>query len=388
MASTSDGSSFIERDSTPANGKCANCGSFTRANDRIRCTLCHRFTHRDCVRNNAKLTDNVLKHLSKPTTIAQPFGFVCAICIPNVSIKNDPIAEKIHGATKNALKLKTNEVIKDLQAKLVEASDQIRQKEIELQNQNRRIQIISESTSSGDLNIAVTKFNEQIAAIMATIEKLTAERELLHLQNREKSKLIEELQSVDMSSTVTGHTAKRPRTHSEDLQDFVNSETLLQTMKDLITPMAQSIKSIEDKQRDLEKVPQPSFDNPTLITVIQNELAPFKELLSGLSSNQEKLKQTMETLKSNSVPRPVNEQIIAPNVNTGTSLEITGRPRPTVIPLALSYAQAVAKSTIPADAIRNVTLNGTPEHMEFTAGKIKKEKLPSDVQISSIISEG
>lgn len=149
MASTSDGMSFIERERTPENGKCANCGVFTTTRDRIRCSLCHRYQHKDCMRTDAKYTDNVLKNLSKPTTQTQPFAFVCAICIPKISIKDTPIMDELRGASKNALKLKTNDTIIDLQSKLEKATNEIQQKELELQNQNRRIKIITESTSNG-----------------------------------------------------------------------------------------------------------------------------------------------------------------------------------------------------------------------------------------------
>lgn len=96
----------------------------------------------------------------------------------------------------------------------------------------------------------------------------------------------------------------------------------------------------------------------------------------------------MQSMKNNAIPRPMNTQDIGPNSITRTMHEPMGRQRPTVVPIPLSYAQAVAKSTIPADAIRNVTLNGSPEHISLTAEKIKRDKLTENVQLTSIKTKG
>lgn len=236
--------------------------------------------------------------------------------------------------------------------------------------------------------MAISNFNEQLEANLATIAKLTSEKDSLFNENVEKTKTIEQLRAVDLSSSTVGHTAKRPRQHSEDFEGFINNETLLQTMKDLMAPIAHSVKIIEEKQLDLDKLPPATVDNQTLVACIQQELAPFKEILNGLSSNQEQLNRAMENIKNNATTRPTNEQNIINIATTNNDIRNDGRLRPTITPLPLSYAQAVSKSTTPADAIRNITLHGTSEHMELTAGKIRREKLPSDAQITSIKPKG
>lgn len=96
----------------------------------------------------------------------------------------------------------------------------------------------------------------------------------------------------------------------------------------------------------------------------------------------------MQSMKNNAIPRPNITQENAPNFATRTTNETMGRQRPVVEPIPLFYAQAVAKSTIPADAIRNVTLNGSPENIALTAEKIKRDKLAENVQLTSIKTKG
>lgn len=77
-----------------------------------------------------------------------------------------------------------------------------------------------------------------------------------------------------------------------------------------------------------------------------------------------------------------------PRATSNAANELYTRQRPLVVPLPLSYAQAVAKSPIPAEAIRNVTLNGSSEKMEITANKIKRDKIALDTQLNSVKSKG
>lgn len=251
----------------------------------------------------------------------------------------------------------------------------------------RRIQIITETTATGDVNQVIAKFNEQLETTTATIAKLTAEKATLVQQNNEKAELINELKTIDLSTTTTGSNPKRPRQHSDDLQGFVNNETLLETMKDLNTQIALSIKTIEEKQRELENKPQ-APDNPALINIIQQELAPFNHLLNTLSTNQQKLQDSIQTIKIAATPRPISVRDNFPNTPTNNAYDVAARQRPAVTPIPLSYAQAVAKSTIPADVIRNVTLNGSPEHIELIANKLKRDKLSDDVQLASVKTKG
>lgn len=163
MASTSDGStSFIERDRTASNGKCASCGGTTRAQDRIRCTLCHRYTHRDCLHADYKYTDNIIKNLAKPTVHGQPFAFVCAVCIPKVSIKDSPLIEQLADNRKES-KVKLNTKVQELKSKLDNATASIQEKDKIIQDHQRRVQLLTEAQSSADVNALVSKFNEQLA---------------------------------------------------------------------------------------------------------------------------------------------------------------------------------------------------------------------------------
>lgn len=373
MASTSDGTPFIETDRTALNGKCANCGGQTRPQDRIRCTLCHRFTHKDCLRTDYKFTENIIKQLAKPTVFGQPFAFVCAICIPKVAIKDTPIIEKLHDTSRRGSRVKSDAAIQEMKSKLDDATIRIQEKEIEIQNQQRRIQLYSENATVGDISSAISKLDDQLAESNATIASLITEKMQLLKSNEEHVKLIDELRQADVSEPTPGQTAKRPRQHSEDLQGSVNNETLLATMKYMIIPIALSVKKIEEKQISFENNQDATAGGNELIKIIQQELSPFNQVLNQLSNNQDKLQQAIQNIKVNVTPRPtttpqgIDLQYQLPRVNYDTS----SRQRPAVAPLPLTYAQAASKSPIPPDAIRNVTLNGSIDQMELTANKIK-----------------
>lgn len=198
--------------------------------------------------HNYKITQNILKALGKPTTHGQPFAYVCCICRPMIAIKEPPITEKLSNSRRNSTG-KTNDTIRELRSKLDNATLRIQQKEIELQDQQRNIQILSQSATGGDVNAAIEKFNEQLGESTATIAKLIAGKTQLIHENNEKGKIIENLRQHPPSTSTPGQSnAKRQRQTSEDLQGFINNETLMETMKDMLTPIALSIKKIEDRR--------------------------------------------------------------------------------------------------------------------------------------------
>lgn len=218
-----------------------------------------------------------------------------------------------------------------------------------------------------------------------------AEKIRLQKVNSDNTKLINELRQSAATPTSMGHLAKRPRQDDDELHGFVKNETLLETMKNMINPIALSIKKMEEKQETLENNQATTSNSSELIKLIQQQMAPFTEILNQLSANQEKIQQTIQNIKINVAPRPPavqlqgdNQQQFQPKVNYDNS----SRQRPTVAPLPLSYAQAVSKSPIPADAIRNVTVNGTTEQMEIIVNKIKRDKIAVDAQLKSIKAKG
>lgn len=54
----------------------------------------------------------------------------------------------------------------------------------------------------------------------------------------------------------------------------------------------------------------------------------------------------------------------------------------------MSYAEAIAQSPKPAEAIRNVTIKGSIEEMEQTAAKIRNDSACAKIPLKSVKQKG
>lgn len=398
MASTSDGRSILERERTAASKKCTQCGMLAqKASERILCGICKRHTHLECIKRDYTYTDNVLKQLHKPAAQGQPYVYACCFCKPRIKNKDFPVLITENEKAIANVSANYDKKIAELNNKLLDATHRITAKNALLEDSERERKLLLEKPPNGT-NALIAELNNKIKENNETLAKLQLDKDILSQEKEKHLAEITELRGANMTyQTEKSH--KRPRGDIDDgnLHGFDPYEDIVHNMKEQIKvhidPVLQSIKRLEEKQNTLDQR-QSSSRQQINSNNFADEFQHFAQLLNRLDDKQTALQNAIQSLQNNSntvansrAPRSTSQQRpITVRIATNNSNIVRQQNRPLQIPM--SYAEAISKSPIPPEAIRNVTIKVNEEEMETIAANIRKDNACAGIAFTAIKQKG